>query len=112
MSAFANEPDSSNSRAVEMVVASWRANGSRTCSSADWARSVMSMENAPRVPSLAADDPFLKGLARQLAHEARRLHEDVHAAAVAGHHRKDEVELLLGAGDGDVEQPPLFLDRK
>src|SRR5436305_6833732 len=59
--------------------------------------------------SLIADHPFLVHLARQLADEARRLHQHVHCGAVAGHHREDEVELLLRARHGDVEEPPLLL---
>src|ERR1043165_9604770 len=59
--------------------------------------------------SLIADHPFLVHLARQLADEARRLHQHVHAAAVARHHRKDEIQLLLRARHRDVEQPPLLL---
>src|ERR1043166_2466526 len=59
--------------------------------------------------SLIADHPFLVHLAGELAHEARRLHQHVHAGAVAGHDGEDEVELLLGARDGDVEEAPLLL---
>src|ERR1044071_10193850 len=59
---------------------------------------------------LIADHPFLVHLARQLAHEARRLHQHVHAGAVARHHRKDKVKLLLRARHRHVEEPPfLFL---
>src|ERR1043165_7318631 len=61
--------------------------------------------------SLIADHPFLVHLARQLADEARRLHQHVHraaAAAVPRHPRKDEIQLLLRARHRHVEQPPLL----
>src|SRR5256885_17052934 len=59
--------------------------------------------------SLTADHPFLEHVAGQLADEARRLHQHVHAAAVARHHRKDEVELLLGARVGVVVEAALIV---
>ena len=57
---------------------------------------------------LAPDHPLLVRIARQLADEARRLHEHVQSAAVAGHDREDEIQLLFGARDGDVEKAALF----
>src|SRR6266550_3460342 len=58
--------------------------------------------------SFRADDPLLIDLARQLADESRGLHQHVHAAAIAGHHGENEIQLLFRARHGDVEQSALF----
>src|ERR1051326_1044753 len=57
---------------------------------------------------LSINDPFFINVTGQLAHEARRLHEDVHSSAIARHHWKDEIQLLLRARDGDIEETALL----
>src|SRR5258706_5371490 len=107
----------STSRSYCAVVNHW--NPAATCigSSAVWLKTpnVDAMRRSGRAMSarsrsllLLTDHPFLVRIAGQLTDEARRLHEHVQAAAVAGHHREDEIELLFGAGDGDVEKAAFF----
>ena len=58
----------------------------------------------------AADVPFFHEVRGQLGDEAAGLHEDVAVAGLVVDHGVAGIELILGAGDGDVEEAALLLD--
>jgi len=58
-----------------------------------------------------ADSSFLDQVGGEVGKEAGRLAEDVAGVGLRVHHQLAQVELVLGAGEGDVEEAAFFFDQ-
>src|SRR5213079_2635924 len=63
-----------------------------------------------RASSLPSYLPILHELIRDFFQETRRPLENIAEAAAQSHVWIGEIELIARAGDGDVKQPPFFLN--